>query len=77
MQKVLDSFLGNPDIDWWRRMVSKVKEGSGGCRADGWLGQLFPYDQGFVERRGLKADWYQMFDQPAYGTTPAMLIDEK
>ena len=35
--KLLDTYLGNPDQDWWSRIITKERFGSGETRFQGWF----------------------------------------
>ena len=39
-EKLLATFEGKPDINWWSRIISKDNHGSGACKYMGWIFQF-------------------------------------
>ena len=37
LEKLLETFQGKPDEDWWSKIITKEVFGSGSCNYDGWL----------------------------------------
>uniref|UniRef100_A0A914VEA9 Uncharacterized protein n=1 Tax=Plectus sambesii TaxID=2011161 RepID=A0A914VEA9_9BILA len=79
MQKVLASHQGQPDNDWWRRMVRSVPEGSGGDSANvGWVSDFFPfvYDaDGSVRQNDRNDADFDDFKSPVVTFTPVQMLD--
>uniref|UniRef100_A0A914XF22 Uncharacterized protein n=1 Tax=Plectus sambesii TaxID=2011161 RepID=A0A914XF22_9BILA len=81
MEKVLASFEGDPDINWWRRMVMSASDGMEGAgdrtALSGWISDFFPYRH-FAGKTFLNQSAesrFKYFRAPAVTCTPVKLLD--
>lgn len=81
MEKVSESFSGEPDINWWRRMVMAASDGvdSSDDRTalSGWISDFFPYrySAGNTSLNTTAESRFKYFRSPAVTCTPVALLD--
>jgi len=80
MTKILQSYQGKVDVDWWNRILTEIPFGSGPqVQLTGWLGDFIPYigegrDKKLTENKG-DLDLNDL-DQPAVTLTDITFEDQ-